>query len=246
LQRSHLVGRAIYKLIRDDGDDDPIVMTPDVVLKTSRQVRDYVLCTGCEDLFSKNGEQYATGLVWRRHEGFPLLDKLRLALPTEREANYSVFSGVQVGIDTDKLAYYALSLVWRSAIRQWQTIGNQTTSVVLPAEEEESIRKYLLGETLFPGNIGVAVTVCKDLASQVLVLPPSRSGDFQNFLIYPSLVRGIEFTVLIATAPGVHFAEVCCLRSPAKRLFVLDRTMIRLNEVRHFYEESKLARNVNS
>lgn len=55
LQKSHLIGRAVYKLIREDEGEDPIVMTTSVVMQTSRQVRDYVLCAECEDRFSKGG-----------------------------------------------------------------------------------------------------------------------------------------------------------------------------------------------
>lgn len=244
LQRSHLVGRAVYKLCREDDGEDPIVMTTDVVMKTSRQIRDYVLCASCEDLFNKGGERYVTKLVYRRRNGFPLLDKLRLAIPIQRGQNYDVFSGVQVGIDMDRLAYYSLSVIWRSGVHEWTTIGNQTTSIMLAAEVEESIRNYLLGETEFPENIGVAINVCADSASQVLVLPPRMLGSFSNCLIYSLLVRGIDFKVLIATVPDIPFEEICCVRSPGKRIFVSDMNQFRLEEVRHFYEESKLSLNV--
>ncbi|MGB8479956.1 MAG: hypothetical protein WCE63_14170 [Acidobacteriaceae bacterium] len=244
LQRSHLIGRAIYRLCREDNGEDPIVMTTDVVMKTSRQIRDYVLCASCEDLFSKGGERYVTNLVWRRRNGFPLLDKLRLAVPMKREPDYQVFSAEQVGINADKLAYYALSVVWRSGIHSWKTIGNQMISEPLSAADEESIRKYLLGETALPENIGVMVNVCIDGPSQVLVLPPTMLGNTGSYRIYRLLIRGIDFNVLVATAPNTQFVEICCVRSATKSIFLCDRTEIRLNEVRHFFETTKLAQNV--
>jgi len=244
LQLSHLIGRAIYKLCRKDEGDDSIVMTTKVVMKTSRQIREYVLCTRCEDLFNKGGERYVTSLVWRLRQGFPLLDKLQIALPIQREPDYRVFSGERVGIDTDKLAYFALSVVWRSGIHEWRTIGNQTTSVVLATEDEERIRKYLLGKTELPANVGVVITACTDLPSQVLVQPPTMLGNAGGYLIYRLLIRGIDFNVLVATAPEIQFPELCCVRSTAKRIFLRDNSQLTLNSVRHFYEESKLARNV--
>lgn len=245
LQLSHLIGRAVYKLCREDDGDDPIVMTTDVVMKTSRQVRDYVLCATCEERFNKGGEQYVTSLFWRRRNGFPLLDKLRLALPIQREPDCQVFSGERVGINTDKLAYYAMSVIWRSGIHQWKTIGNQTFSVVLSAEEEKRIRRYLLGETALLGNVAVVVTVCTDIASQAHVLFPRRLEYSPGCSIFPFLVRGIDFNVLITTARDTQFGEVCCVGSPVKRIFLSDRTELRLNEVKHFHTESKLARNIN-
>jgi hypothetical protein len=182
--------------------------------------------------------------VWRKQDGFPLLDKLRLAIPMQSKPSYSEFSGIQVGVDTDKLAYYALSVIWRSGIHQWQTIGNQTTSVVLAQEEKERIRRYLLGEIALPKNIGVMVHVCTDLASQYPVLASGMPVYHQSCLIYALLVRGINFNVMISAAQNSQFIDVCCVRSPAKRIFLSDRSQITLNEMRHFYEESKLARNV--
>jgi hypothetical protein len=160
------------------------------------------------------------------------------------EPDYRVFSSERVGIDTDKLAYFAVSVVWRSGIHKWKTIGNQATSVVLATQDEGRIRKYLLGETELPANVGVVITVCTDLASQVLVQPPTMLGNAGGYLIYRLLIRGIEFNVLVATAPNIQFPELCCVRSPAKRIFLKDNSQLTLNSVRHFYEESKLARNV--
>jgi hypothetical protein len=236
-----LIGRAIYKICREDDNQDPIVMTTDVVVKTSRQVRDYVLCANCEDLFNKGGEKYLTSLVWRRRNGFPLLDRLRLALPILRGQGYQIFSGDQVGIDTDKLAYYAVSVIWRSGIHQWRTLGRQTMSVVLAVEEEEKIRRYLIGETGLPVSVGVVVNVCEDLASQFLVLTPTCLEFSPNCSIYRLLVRGIDFNVLIA---GASKSEVCCVRSSAKRIFLMDNSQLTLNSARHFFEESKWAPNV--
>jgi hypothetical protein len=243
LQLSHLIGRAVYKLCRKDQGDDSIVMTTKVVMKTSRQIRDYVVCAKCEDRFNKGGERYATSLVSRLRKGFPLLDKLRLALPMQGGPNYHVFSGERVGVDTDKLAYYALSVVWRSGIHHWKSVENQTTSVVLATTEEEAIRKYLLGETALPGNIGVMVNVCTDLASQALVLTPTSRAFPPSGLIYKLLVRGIDFWVLLSSSPNIQFVEMCCVRSPAKKIFLRDCSQLTLNAVKHFYEGSKWARN---
>ncbi len=245
LQRSHLIGRAVYKLIREDEGEDPIVMTPDLVMQTSRQVRDYVLCTKCEDRFSKGGEKYITKLLWRR-KGFPLLDKLRLALPIEKESSHIAFSGTQVGVDTEKLAYYALSIVWRCAVHEWKTLGNQKTSIDL-LEGLEEIRRYLLGETGVPPSVGVVVTVCTDIYSQTHVLAPTMLRDpTKDILIYPMLIRGLHLQVVIAKQGIGPFSEICCFHSQAKKLFVADQSKVTIEAVRPFHEASKVALNVRS
>ncbi len=244
LRDSHLIGRAVYRLFREDEGEDPIVMTPDVVLQTSQQVSDYVFCDKCEDRFNKGGEKYVTGLVWRRSR-FPLLDRIKLALHMKRERTHIVVSGERIGIDTDKVAYYALSVVWRAAVHTWKTIGQQTTSVVL-GSEEENIRKYLMGQASFPDKLGVMVTVCTDRGSQMHYLSPTMLAEPNTFQQYVFLVRGVHFGVMIAMTPKAHFLEVCCVRSSGKKIFVTDMEDFTRNMVKPFHQTAKIARNVRS
>jgi hypothetical protein len=97
LQDSHLLGRAIYKLCRQEGD--PIVMTPDLVLSTSWQVRDYVFCRDCGQRFSREGEHYVSGMVCGNTR-FELLDLLQRTTPIERRKTYEALSGALAGVDT--------------------------------------------------------------------------------------------------------------------------------------------------
>jgi hypothetical protein len=244
LQEGHLIGRAIYRQFRQDEGKDPIVMTPEVVLHTSRQVKDYLCCRECEDRFNKGGEKYVAGLVWRP-TGFPLLDRLKLALPIERGRSFQVFSGTQTGIDTEKLAYYALSVVWRAAAHVWQTIGKQTTTVVMQDAERENIRSFLAGEGVFPSRTGVVVTACTDLGSQTHVLYPTALAHplYQEYIF---LVKGIRLSALLARAPQTEFSQVCCVTSPLKRIFVSDGSQFTIEAVRPFHEKARVARNVRS
>jgi len=116
LQDSHLLGRAVYKVIREEGED-PVVMTPDLIVSTSRQVRAHLLCSDCEQRFSKNGEQYFSSVMARKDK-FVLLDLLQAVEPIEKQTDHVVYSGLGARIDTNKLAYYALSVLWRSGVHQ--------------------------------------------------------------------------------------------------------------------------------
>jgi len=76
---SHLLGRAIYLLNRD-GNADPVLMTPQLITPTQRQIWRHLLCGDCEQRFSSRGEALIMRLVQRK-TGFALLDRLRLAIP---------------------------------------------------------------------------------------------------------------------------------------------------------------------
>jgi hypothetical protein len=201
LQDSHLIGRALYKMSRD-ARYAPVVMTPEVAMHTSQQVRDYVFCERCEGLLYKGGEEYVTGLV-NDGKSFPLFGRITLAPFAGKRVNargLMQYSGVKLGIDTDKLAYYAISLVWRAAVHKWRTLGQQNTSVALSDKHKEQMRRFLLGQIGLPHDLGIVVTVCTDLGSQGLVFAPTRSKG-TDFSTYAVLVRGIYFRVII-DVPG--------------------------------------------
>ena len=53
LQDSHLIPKAMYP-------PDAIWMNRTVSVQSNRQMKQYLLCKGCEDLFNKNGERSST------------------------------------------------------------------------------------------------------------------------------------------------------------------------------------------
>src|SRR5258708_6784960 len=144
LQHSHLIGRAMYKMSREDGFD-PVVMTPQVATHTQKQVKEYMFCVKCEDLFNKGGEKYMTGLVFNG-ESFPLLERMKLAPFAGirvSKAGLEKCSGLKLGIDTEKMAYYAISLVWQATAEKWRTLEGQTTKVEMDEKRKEEVRRYL-------------------------------------------------------------------------------------------------------
>jgi hypothetical protein len=76
LQESHYLGRALYKLSRDNGEL-PILRSPDLIIRTQRQIKDYVLCWNCEQRFTKMGEDYLMRMI-NRNDGFRLMELIRL------------------------------------------------------------------------------------------------------------------------------------------------------------------------
>lgn len=81
------------------------------------------------------------------------------------------------------------------------------------------MRRYLLGETRFPGNMAVILIVCSDEASRRMWTIPHQSVEVGclNFFFD---VRGIRFRVMMGHLPDfTHFAN--CL-SPHRPLFLGD------------------------
>ena len=219
LRRSHLLGRAIYQLNRD-GDGDPVMMTPNLNTRTQKQIWLHLLCDECEQLFSRRGEAPTMRLV-QRDTGFALLDRLNVAIPFKEEPNLAAYSGSAIGIDTEPLAYFALSLLWRSGVRQWRTLGSQTTGVSLGVFAEP-IRKYLSGEASFPEDVAVTVRVCTDFGSRFGTFAPYYASGATS-ASYFVLVRGLWFHIAAGHNLLPAFVQhCCCVNSARKVIFKRD------------------------
>ncbi len=179
LENSHLIPRAMYQRIRDENvraswsNPDPIHVGKTVTAHTSRQVTDYVLCTACEDLFNKKGETWMIQQVWRS-TAFPLLDRLNLAHPQFEFQDALGYSGTAVGIDTDKLGYFALSVFWRAGVHIWSVgFGQKSTKLDLGIAEKD-IRLFLLSQGPIPQTIALIATVCTDQESMGVIVLAQR------------------------------------------------------------------------
>jgi hypothetical protein len=222
LQDSHLIPRAMYKYLRttSEKNPNPVVIGRTKAATTSKQVKDYLLCAKCEDLFNKNGENEILKWVWN-DKHFPLGDRLSIAVPLYTDSVTASFSGTSIGVDTEKLAYFALSVIWRAAVHEWDMpFGGKTTLLNLGAIEEP-IRKYLLGTAGFPLEVVVVATACRDpLSIQSFALPSQVSG-------YPGtcfaiLALGIYFRVLVGSDISPLSREICCVMSKTRPIFQRD------------------------
>lgn len=217
LQDSHFISKALYRIARKRGG--AVVKTPQLFLGTDAQVRDRLLCRDCEQLFSKNGEDYVMRLVKQDAGVFPLLEMLSKQTPIATGPNNGdVFSAPEVGIDVGKIAYYGLSMFWRAAVHVWTSLKGQTISSNLAQDHLEAIRRYLHGEVGWPAEIVLQVTVCTDSISQDTVQAPT---DWENdkYKGASMVVFGIFFMLVSGVTPGDREWIKCCMTAPKYAIF---------------------------
>src|SRR5688572_5284560 len=77
---SHLLPKAGYRLLREGPGVAPVVLREVMIMK-DEQVRDYVFCASCEDLFNKNGETWVLQHCHREDKQAFALHNLLLATP---------------------------------------------------------------------------------------------------------------------------------------------------------------------
>jgi hypothetical protein len=221
LQVSHFLPAGLYRLQREPGqtNPNPVLISRLISVQTAYQIKQPLLCAECEQRFSRNGEAYVLPRLQNR-DRFPLLDRLNLALPAYDSPRLQAFRGDAVGFDTEKVAYFGLSILWRAAVRQWITLKGETTKVELAAAFKESLRRYLLGETPFPIDVVVVATVATDFGSRESCFVPNRIKD-NPMIAYGLMTKGLYFRVLFGDTPD-ELRKICCVGGPWKLLFVRD------------------------
>jgi hypothetical protein len=221
LRDSHFIPAAMYKYIRATSlkNPNPVVVGPERTIRTSEQVRDYLLCAECEDRFNKNGEKEV--LKWAcKGNRFPLEDRFAVALAHHQVGAASAFSGSAIGVNTDKFAYFALSIIWRAAVHEWNTPWGKSTVINL-GQGEEPIRKFLVGMTGIPAEAAVVLTVCTDIYSRGSFFMPTRATNVPG-MCFVFLALGLHFMVYVGSDAGPILQDVCCARSPIRVIYQRD------------------------
>jgi hypothetical protein len=212
LRASHFMPAAIFAQLRTPAakNPHPVLMTSDVSLISARQIKDYVLCGDCEQLFSRKGESWVLANMYRP-TGFKLQDSLIGAWPVHAEPNIAVYAGNSIpGIDMDALVYFAMSIFWRAAVHQWR-IGSGNSEPLKLGSAQEGIRKFLLGGP-FPADAVVLVSAWP--TRQVLPAAHTpRQGNAPGFEIYDFLIPGIEFRLMLGAGIPPDLRQVCAQTS---------------------------------
>ncbi len=241
LVRSHLMPAALYAMTRELGSaiSHPILVTRATSVPTSRQIWTHLLCRECEHRFNVGGEQYVMGLV---NDGtrFPFLDRLNVAVPVEEISTMAMYSGPAVGIDVQRLAYFALSVFWRASAHRWRGPHGSTIFNSL-GTYEEPIRRYLLGETGFPADVIVTVTACTDYGSQGSFYTPC---EVRGHVVtgFGMLARGIHFRMFVGPDIPQQMRGACCFSSPRQVILRGSCHRISVHAFAHLHGSSRPSR----
>jgi hypothetical protein len=195
-----------------------------------------LLCAECEARFSRNGEDEVLKHVAPKFvlKSMPLAERMKVAWARDDDPSAPRHDARDFDIDAEKFAYFALSIVWRRTIHEW--------SPAVPRWElgqfAEDMRRYLLGETSFPGSMAVIVIVCSDEPSRRMWTIPTQFVE-AGCLNFAFDVRGIRFRVMMGHLPPFAQVANCC--GPQQPIFLADCE----KKTRQSWEGTKAAQAAN-
>jgi hypothetical protein len=196
---SHLLPKALYRLIREGTwtNPNPVFVTKGHDVQTSSQLKRYLLCSSCEDLFSKNGESWVIARCFRGGSAnkFLLRDSLRTVSPLKSDTTGDLVSTTGIpAIDVDKIVYFAASVFWRASVIDWPIHGKLVPQINL-GDLQRELADYLLGRSGFPTSCNLLVFVAGDVRPPLGMHPP-QCGDSGGFEECRFAILGIRFSEL--------------------------------------------------
>lgn len=229
LQESHYIPAALYPRKVDLEYGGP----GGEWIAVQEEITAPLLCFECEQRFSAMGESEVLGQIASKiaKKAFPLHERLLSEQPREEYPDVRLYNGVDVKLDTDKFAYFMLSLVWRGAVHSWQKQDGSFTRQLQLGQFTEPIRQFLLGEAPFPSDTAVIVIVCTDTVSRRTWFLPTEFWELDCFNVRFHAL-GVHFRAIMGRNLPIFFRRACC-RSAGKWIVMGDcetRTMQALGE----------------
>ena len=210
---SHFISRKLYY----SGKKKLEFVTPMRSAYDAEELTAPLLCRDCEHRFSIYGENEVLRHVKPKYvlKNLPLAERMAVAYARDNDVSAPRFYAGDFNIDSDKFAYFALSIIWRRAVHEWHP--------GLPKWElgqfTEQMRRHLMQETPFPENMAVIVIVCKDTLSRRLWTIPYDFVE-AGCLNFAFDARGIRFRLMMGHLPPWAY-EASCL-SALRPIFLGD------------------------
>ena len=223
LQDSHYLPKGAYKANRAPSltNPNPVVVSNEQLSRSSAQLSDYLLCSDCEQKFSKNGESWVLANIPRNYgQKFPIFDALNSAIPILVDGGTKVYAGAQVkSLDMPKLVYFALSVFWRGAVHVWKSSLKSTAPDIHLSHFEEPIRRFLLDGSALPSDVSLTIFVCPNgsVLNAMLVPWEAKLPECARYLFY---VSGLGFVLHFGERLPQNFRKMCAHHSPDKIILV--------------------------
>lgn len=210
LALSHFIPAGFYRLLRtaDDTDPNPVVVQNGRAFTTSQQVTAHLLCTECEQRFSRGGENGVLNLCSRGSDEFRLRDMALgwsevalvddVSLRTIPAAHHDIAA---------QCSYFAASVFWRGSAQLWRA-GRNVIETSRLGPYEDQFRQYLLGNSGFPDCARLVLHVTSNPQNVVMVPSATRH---EGYIRHKFHVPGLLFIIFVGKklppwVPGVGIA----------------------------------------
>ncbi|MDA9524135.1 hypothetical protein XI06_28620 [Bradyrhizobium sp. CCBAU 11434] len=211
----------MYRLLRNDGfsNPNPFIHGAERSLQTSKQAQQHLLCSDCEQRFSKRGEAWVMSHCWRSVGEFRIQQILFKSNPIIANDTLKIYAGSAIPkLDMDKLVYFGASVFWRAAVCEW-SLSSERINIQLGGYREE-LRRYLLDEAMFPRNVVLHIGVSALSGTLDACLFPKSSRTKTGIHRHRFIIPGMYFTMLAGSKISDNERFLCAAQSSGRHISI--------------------------
>ncbi|HKI25865.1 MAG TPA: hypothetical protein VKA07_06040 [Candidatus Sulfotelmatobacter sp.] len=219
LIESHLISKGIYSLVGGDANE-AIRVNSRLIMHTSRQTKDVLLCQECDNSLNRNGENWIIPKLARADGKFFFLDILQELPPDTEKEPFKVYGAAKnPSIDVNKIVHFAMGIFWKASVHSWT--GNGNTPRIELGPYRDHLRDFLRGDAPFPKNVSLNLFVQPRNRVLIWIAEPSRgkAKACRNFSFY---VPGIRFDLYVGKQIRDQIRQLCFYANPAHPIVVYD------------------------
>lgn len=219
LVKSHLMPAALYKYCRGR-DCEPIKIAGGMLVPTSQQTQDYLLCAACEDVLNKGGERWLVPRLATIEREFPFYELLRKAPPNYDDGWVAIYyASNNSEISCKKIAHFAMGIFWKASAHSWRKATGEPKIQLGPYSEP--IRLWLRGGTDFPEHMALLVYVSPPLRAQIVFSEPCAAArdEARYYFFY---VPGILFMLTVGKTLPRNAKSLSFFPAPTRPIIVTE------------------------
>jgi hypothetical protein len=219
LIRSHLIPRAVYSLCRT-ADSEPVKFNKEVIMQTSRQTQDYLLCAVCDNFLSEHGENWVLPKLKTWDKGFPLYDLLAEVPPDVIEGDGAAYAAMRnPKIDTEAITHFAIGIFWKASVHPWLKDRKEPRIELGPYSDK--LRQFLRNEAGFPKYVMLNVGIARPETMFSNAVEPYQ-GSSTGVRNYVFNVPGMQFVLTVGKTIDAEIAQTCFNGNPLHPIIVTD------------------------
>jgi hypothetical protein len=221
---SHLIPAAALSLLHSPNlkNPHPVQLGETDALRTSKQLKDYLLCEECEARFRVNGEDWVLANCWRSKQEFRIREALLRNKPfAVGSTGVAAYKASEIPeIDTDRLIYFGLSIFWRASVHTWRT-GKRIVHLEL-GRYSEALRLFLFDKQ-FPQHMLFVVRVSGvEEYMPVVSDPDSKKGEGHH--VHQFSIPDLTFTLAVGQKIPDPRNRYCTAPSPERYIGISPRS----------------------
>ena len=149
-------------------------------------------------------------------------EKLQSAPPLWPEEKLKAYAARQIpSIDVSKLVYFAGSIFWRASLRAWNLGRRKTNLISLGSKYEKEFRRYLIGESEFPRNAAMLISI-SDKPEPFRAANFPAGGRSDGYHIHRFAIPGVIFRMAVGKDIPAITRRTCTARSAEGFIVITD------------------------